>query len=538
MFPEPLTSTGFVLSVIGFANLARQGAQALYEDTRAYNSASRKLSKTRNWSSILKRSIDLWKMMWGFQEEVHAQYPIALWGDGWPDILSTIELIEDISEKMKQTLTPLTREYEAQKSSQTPSVTNNPQTLRAEAEQRILQRDEDQELMNSQFSWDAKIKFILSKSMELDNYIEELKDLIDGPLGLYKSSEREFRARHQLSTSITDEERQDIGIIGMLLDQARESRQTSCALYKTCFPYEQGTIGLEMSLLGWRDERSNPRPFRAGLPEYLSYYLIIPRTTLSSLGLTSDIPKELQFASGRSIPLQLEVIAEPTSILSGKYKETLVDACADLDQKRTCYLRYTTPGASALIKPVTFKIRRSSDKLLDSSWKESKLSDLLTVVDYPLNHPLNLKHTCISLKERLQVAYRIAECALLLLGTPWLSNFESSCITGAFAEGKEMRYRVAVIPSRGGWQDSIDAQILRVGEILHEIALGAEREPFQETHLAQVTQILGETYGDALRFCFNPASTLRARSSLRTPDQSRVIRDNPLSDFYIEVFEP
>ena len=533
MFPEPLTSTGFVLSVIGFANLARQGAQALYEDSRAYNRASKKLLKICNWSSKLKWSIDLWKMMWGFQEEMHAQYPIALWGDGWPAILSTIESIEDISEEMKHKLTPLTREYDAQKSSKTPSVTNNPQTLRAEAEQRISQRDEDQELMNSQFSWNAKLNFIFSISMELDNYIDELKDLIDGPLGLYKLSERAFRARHQLNTSITHEERQDIGIVGTLLDQAWEFRQTSCALYKSCFPTEQCTIELEMSLLGWRDERSNPRPFKAGLPEYLGYYLIIPRTTLSSLAAKSASPKGFHFASGRSIPFQLEVIAEPTNISSSRYRGTLIDACADLDQKRTCYLRYTTPGASASTKPVTFKIRRSSDKL-DSSWKESKLSDLLTVVNYPWNP----QHTWISLKERVQVAYRIVECAFLLLGTPWLSSFESSCITGAFAEGKEMRYRVAVIPSREDWQDSIDAQILRVGKLLHEIALGAEPEPFQETHLARVTQIFGETYGDALRFCFNPASTLRARSSLRTSGQSRVIRDNPLSDFYIEVFEP
>ncbi|KAK0512197.1 hypothetical protein JMJ35_005325 [Cladonia borealis] len=534
MIPEPLTITGFVLSVIGFANIARQGAQALYEDTRAYNRAPKKLSKICKWASKLKRSIDLWKMMWGFQEEMHAQYPIALWGDGWPHILSTIESIEEISEEMRQALTPLTREYESQKSSQTSSVTNYPQTLRAEAEQRVLQRDEDQELMNSQFSWDAKIRFILSKSTELDNFIEELKNLIDGPLGLYKLSEREFGTRHQLNTSLTDEERQGIGIVGMLLDQARESRQTSCALYKTCFPAEQGTIALEMSLLGWRDERKNPRLFRAGLPEYLSYYLIIPRTTLSSLAAKSASPKEFQFASGRSIPVQLEVIAEPTNISSGRYKETLIDACADLDQKRTCYLRYTTPGASALTKPVTFKIRRSSDKLLDSTWEELKLSDLLTVVDYPLNLP----RTYISLKERVHVAYRIVECAFLLLGTPWLSNFESSCITGAFAEGKEMRYRVDVIPSRGEWPDSIQAQILRVGKLLHEIALGADPEPFQETHLARVTQILGDAYGDALRFCFDPASALRARSSLRLPDQSQVIRDNPLSDFYIEVFEP
>lgn len=534
MIPEPLTITGFVLSVIGFANLARQGAHALYEDAKAYNYASRELLKICKWSSKLKRSIELWKLMWGFQEEMHAQYPIALWGDGWPTILDTIESIENTSEEMKQTLTPLVHEYEAQKSSQTSSLTNNRQTLRAEAEQRILQRDEDQELMNSQFSWDAKIKFILSKSTELDNFIEELKELIDGRVGLYKLSEREFCSRHQLNTSITDVQRQEIGIVGMLLDQARDSRQTSSALYKTCFPAEQGAIELEMSLLGWRDERDNPRPLKAGLPEYLSYYLIIPRTTLSSLATKSASPKGFEFASGRSIPLQLEVIAESTKISSGRYEETLIDACAGLDQKRTCYLRYTTPGASASTMPVTFKIRRSSDKILDSSWKKSKLSDLLTVVEYPWNP----QHTYISLKERVQVAYRIVECAFLLLGTPWLSNFESSCITGAFAEGKETRYRVAVIPSKGEWQDSIDAQILRVGKLLHEIALGAEPEPFQETHLARVTQFLGETYGDALRFCFNSASTIRAPSSLRTTDQSRLIRDNPLSDFYIEVFEP
>ena len=531
MIPEPLTITGFVLSIIGFANLARQGAQALYDDSRAYKRASTKLLEIREWSSNIKRSIDLWKMMWGFQEEMHAQYPIALWGDGWPGILRTIDSIENISKKMKQTLTPFIREYEAQKSSQTSSVTNNLQTLRAEAEQRTSQRDEDQELMDSHFSWEAKIKFILSKSTELDNFIEELKNRIDGPLGLYKVSEREFYNRHQPKTSFTHEERQGIGIVGMLLDQARESRQTSCALYKTCFPAEQGTIGLEMSLLGWSDERSRPRPFRAGLPGYLSYYLIVPQTTLSSLATKSASPKGLKFASGRSIPLQLEIIAEPTSISSGRYRETVIDACADLDQKRTCYLRYTPPGASALTEQVTFKIKRSSDKLLDSCWKESKLSDLLTVVDYPLNLPA----TRISLKERVRVAYRIVECAFLLLGTPWLSNFESSCITGASAEGKEMRYRIAVIPSRGNRQGSINAQLLLVGKLLHEIALGAEPGSFQETHLTLVNNILGEGYRDALSFCFNPAS---ARSSLRPPDQSRVIRGDPFFDFYIEVFEP
>ena len=529
MIPEPLTITGFLLGVIGFLNLARQGAVAVREDVRAYKDAPKKVLKISEDSNLLERAINLWKMTWGLQEEMHSQYPVALWGDGWPVIRNKIDSIENISREMKDLLSTFMREHRSQKSSQKFSVTNDAQTIREESERRKFQRGADQRLMESHFSWDDKVKFILSRSEDLENYIKELKDLIDGPLGLYVISEREFHFRHQVNRATTHDERQDIGIVGMLLDQAWKSRQISCALYNTYFPAELGGLGLEMSLLGWRDEKNTPRAFKAGLPEYLSYYLIISRTSAHTLAANSSQSRALRFVSGRTFPQQLEVIADPIELTPGRCKNRLIDACAELDQKRIFHLRCVTAETNMPTKTVTFKIRKSSDKLLNSGWKESNLSEVLTKVGYP-SDPTS---TDLSLKERLQVAYRIVECALLLLGTPWLSNLESSRITRAYAEGKELRYRVDISPIQGQDHDSIDAQIRRVGKLLHEIALGTTAAPFQERDLAVVTKNLGETYREALRFCFNPT-----QSYLHTPDQSRVVRDHPLAEFYTKVFEP
>ena len=529
MIPEPFSVTLSVFATIGFANLVRQGAQALSNDVKAYRTAPAEILKILKDTAAVKYRIDLWKRIWLIQPETHVDYPIFLWGDGWEHIQRQIETIEEVSVEINKLLSPFVRQYETQKS--LPLKMSN-KTLGVAAEQRVLLRDADQKYISSQVWWGRKIDYVLSKSTELKELLDQLPTRF---VALNQICEETYFERHKVNKSMPHHERRDTATFEMLVAQAWESRQTSCALYEKCRSAGEGDIELELSLMRWRNGNNAPRPFNAGIPERLCYYLTIPSSTLSSM-VSHQINAQEAPAAQHPPPVlsQLEVLVEEVVKLPARYHDSLKDACLDLRQKDTSFIRNTMNEVDTAPKPIAFKLWRSSNQVRNSGLAELKLQELLT--DAAFSTKVSDKD--LSFRERIEIAYRVAECTLLLLETSWLSCLESSSITRVHALGDQARYRILVRSRDAERTESREAQTLRVGQLLRELALGTNIGPFdRDKDLALVSTELGRQYQRALDFCYRTHPSIRSQNA-PVHDQRHTFSRAALAEFFNEVFLP
>ena len=529
MIPEPFSITLSVFATIGFANLVHQGAQALSNDVEAYRTAPADILRILKDTAGVKYRIELWKRIWLIQPETHVDYPIFLWGDGWEHIQRQIETIEEVSIEINKILSPFVRQYEPQQSL---PFRNSERTLGAAAEQRVLLRDADQKYISSQIWWGKKIDYVLSKSTELKELLDRLPTRF---VALNQICEETYFEKHKVNKSMPHHERRDTATFEMLVAQAWESRQASCALYEKCRSAGEGDIELELSLMRWKVGDNAPRPFKAGIPERLCYYLTIPSSTLSSMvSNRTNAQETLAAQQPPPVPSRLEVLVEEIVRLPPNYHESLKDACLELRQKDTCYIRNTTNETNTTPKPIAFKLWRSSDKVQNSGRAESKLQELLT--DAAFSTKAGDKG--LSLRERIELAYRVAECTLLLLETSWLSCLESSSITRAHASGNQTRYRLLVGSRDAESNDFRETQTLRVGQLLRELALGTDIGPFdRDKDLALVSTELGRQYQRALDFCYKAHPSTRGQKA-PVHDQRHTFTRAALVEFFNEVFLP
>ena len=155
----------------------------------------------------------------------------------------------------------------------------------------------------------------------------------------------------------------------------------------------------------------------------------------------------------------------------------------------------------------------------------------------------------IELAERIFLAYRIVECGLFLLGTPWLSSISSRSIYRSTAKISGNQYLLHVPQSAEleyQFPKPINlekAQIFKLGLLLLEIALehafeSTESPDLQEllSSLSEVEDRMGTTYRKACEYCLHEIDEdgesilLRSSTSLDGQQGSLVER------YYREVF--
>lgn len=518
MMPEPFSVTLSVFATLAFLDLARQGGQALLKYMEAYKETPAEITTALTRIALIDHSIKLWKRIWLIESDTHEEYPTFLWGDGWQHIENEIGMIEDISKEIRRRIAPHIQYEEERVSDSSPNIQDQG-TLGPAAVQRMVMQRRD------------KIIHILLHTKELKEHFKELPARLDR---LHRNCEYEYLQKHDADRSMPNSTRRDEATSQMLVSQALKSRQTSCALYEQSLLAVEGDVELELSLLKWRAENGNPRPFNAGIPDSLCFYLTIPSATMQSMLRPLSDTEEMSAAPVQNVSSLLEVLIEGTTKIPTEHKGSFREACLDLLHKQSCYFRTVDEGG-ATSNPLAFKSWISSDKVGESERVESTLRDLLSdpafsIVDREQN---------LSTTERIEIAYRIAECTLLLLETPWLSSLGSSNITRAHAAHLASRYRLLVKHEDGG-MNRHEAQMLLVGHLLRELALGTNIGPFdRDKDLALVSREFGKEYEHALDFCYN----YKSYPSLRPPNPSarnreRLTPEATLSAFFKEVFVP
>jgi hypothetical protein len=120
----------------------------------------------------------------------------------------------------------------------------------------------------------------------------------------------------------------------------------------------------------------------------------------------------------------------------------------------------------------------------------------------------------LPLVEKIRLAYKIVECGLFLLGTPWLSHLNSETLRGFITPDFQRRFVLHVRSSEKMNDDPISeillvrAQIFQIGVLLVEIALdrpscsaGMEDLKFGSSTIPYVERSMGHRYKQACEFC-------------------------------------
>jgi hypothetical protein len=164
----------------------------------------------------------------------------------------------------------------------------------------------------------------------------------------------------------------------------------------------------------------------------------------------------------------------------------------------------------------------------------------------------------LPLIEKIRLAYKIAECGLFLLGTPWLSHLNSETLRRFITSDLQRRFLLHVRSSEKMNDDGDDdpisevllvrAQIFQIGVLLVEIALdrpscsaGMEDLDFGSSTIPYVERSMGHRYKQACEFCLT-----RKDDDGLLPDQKDSLGNDGLAkrstlhwmlkQYYAEVF--
>lgn len=542
MVPEPFSITIGVFATLGFLKLARQGYEALNKDFKAYSAAAETIRRILADADRAEWQIQLWKRIWSIEIDTHEEFPEFLWEDGWEHIRSQIDKIEKVARDVEKIILPLRREYDLAGFGENLSGLNHSRALEAAEVQRLAQQKFALKQINSKLWWGKKVSLVMSKSEALEKLLAQLPVLLDH---LHNICERTYFDLHGQSKNIPDRERRETATMKMLVSQAIKTREASGALHQCCHSMEDCGMELELSLLRWKLGIDTPRPFSAGIPERLCYYLIFPSETVASIiknpNSTSKDAVEFQSPSSSDLEVLVEKKLNPKGACKQDFREVLTELC----QGESCYLRTpledhgmdvvsvtTSRNHGEAASSVIFQFSNACDPLKGFGREDSRLRRLLT------RPATKADGSDLSFRERIEVAYRLVKCGLLLLGTSWLSSLDTSNITRVDASGKETRYRLFVGPRIGESAGHHDLQTHRVGQVLRELALGSNIGDYDaKIDLSLVSTEFGPQYKRAIEFCYDPRIP-DGMSSVNTRKDFEPFHQAILTGFFQEVVYP
>jgi len=160
----------------------------------------------------------------------------------------------------------------------------------------------------------------------------------------------------------------------------------------------------------------------------------------------------------------------------------------------------------------------------------------------------------LPLVEKIRLAYKIVECGLFLLGTPWLSYLNSGSLRRLVTPDFQHRYVLHVQSSEKPDEKPLSevllvrAQIFQIGVLLVEIALdrpsysaGMEDLKFGSSTIPYVERSMGHYYKQACEFCLTKKDDdgflLDQKDSSSTDQTVRRSNSNwMLKQYYAEVF--
>lgn len=510
-----LTIFGAVGTSVALLNLARQGFIALVTTYKDFKHAGDHIAEIQRHFNSICFLIELWSAEWGFDQRNAPNDEIftAFWGErGWQVIKQQLAAVdikcEDLAAVMSLSVPPTVYDgipeddrRRAHERLEKRALAAKPhENTTGRAIQRIFKEDArkrevrkirvlEHHISQATTPWE-KAKFVFSSSERLQKYLEALHVDFEE---LVKVVDKAWRSQHPGTDlrSTPYKQRWTIALARIhkpTLMEARNDRSGSKALLTSCFN-TKNAFKLEMNLLKNTTAETRCK----------SFHLLVPR-------LHSNVYLEMSATClGESLALDRDG-APP-------FRQRLLDACERAETSGTCLFRTQAPAESSgpghrtlsTNQPLWFSIRKSSE-IMDPKHYNNMVSLSKMVED-------------IEPAEQLEIAYKVVESSLLLLGTSWLSALSSMTLMRFKIRDQEPRY---ILPIKEDMREPIQTHIFNIGALLVEIALrntiadvrsssdgrqlvflelGRPRVSSLRRIITRVKDRMGVSYAEAVEFC-------------------------------------
>ena len=295
---------------------------------------------------------------------------------------------------------------------------------------------------------------------------------------------------------------------------------------------------------------------------------------LGSIDGSTSLHYHLLISSPLSSSWQEILVEGPlqNNIAMGITVQDLEAAWATLQTQQSCELQAALEDRhTQVINTVNFHLTLPPDPIQQGSYREVGLSGLLSEIQARTSAD---SHEKFPVRERLELAYKVAECGLLLLGTSWLANISSKRVQRVSRPGTDQRRRYILEAGRETHDlDLVEPQTFNVGVLLTEIATAqpvlrimrfemvdhsveldlvmnslrdsvVEQRKFRAAQVVKrVDEHMGQHYGEAVEFC------LQQSQKYKRPEWARIRefgswreREDAyrgiLEDYYVMVYTP
>lgn len=591
---EGIAIFGVAAGALGTLNLARQFLQSLIHTVQEYREAGATLIELSGGFDSFKVRLEVWARMWALTESTPEEFYIALWSEkGWESIGSQLAFIDKRSEDYAKLLATIMSPEDLQNieiESHAPDATVDGGSrlgCHTRADRTYVERIKHK-LAKKNMTPESKAKLVVSRATQLSECLDTLKrkfkDLDSDSLNFYADA----NPSSVLNLSIID--RHETARAKMLMQHALDTRDSSEALYQACLTlnHQVQNSGLEKSAkILRRSEKNLNLPSlemklssreicevtkvhqqRTAVP-MLYYQLLIPWPE-NEARLEILVEGPVQADGGRERDVSN---TKPPDCIQGSsiVIQDFKNACALVESRKTCtFQAYLLSGTN--VDTLRFRFTSPSEPIQSLTHKPVYLSDWLDLVQVTTSAE---SHERFPLRERLDLAYNIVECGLLLLGTSWLSNLSSKNIQRISVPGRERRRRFLLETEDLTNKDltSVEPQTFNVGVLLTEIATAQrvlrirkyESKSGSELHLVMASLLnlsltprslpadkvvervkneMGQKYSSAVDFCLQQSQKRKSTAWEEVLKETREwkVRDQAyrviLREYYDKVFLP
>ena len=504
---------GAVGTSIALLNLARQG----YKTCSDYRKAGPHMVAAERHCSIIYFNLRAWIKTWGFDVPMTDELYKASWGeDGWKEIEAQLAAVSikcaDLAAIIDKAL-PSTETYQQISKDERkrirayldqrvpPAKPKLRERIRQAFDHRVPRLSTDSKVeeirllekhISKSTSARRKVEYVLCSGENLEKHLKALEEDFNLLTRLVKSAWRRQHPSVDHRTS-TLNERKLVALTAarqFLIEKAKEDRVATKALYKCCSSTKQ-SLKLELSLIDTTGESQIKR-----------FHIFVPRVQYQEYLEVSTV-----------------ILRKDPPLGEVDWRDNFMDACDKVHKKEEglLWLPSDNPNGSAQT------LRETRERLWFSLRKRA-----MHVGGIELSR-LSVEIASLVAAERLELAYRIVETGLILLGTSWLSALSNTALRRFKASQQPPRY-VLDINERQNlvrtqlWDQKRDLHlyIFTIGVTLVEIALRAIIRELRRSKqgvelfvggagdlkwrsLSHITSLvhdeMGTAYSEAVKFC-------------------------------------
>lgn len=599
---EAFAIFGAATGAVGTLNLARQFLQSLIHTVQGYRDAGATLIELSNDFGCFQVRLEVWTRKWRLTESTPEEFYIALWSEiGWRSIAMQLAFIDNRSEDYATLLATImsfedlqnidiesqaadARKIQRSRSHGDAVDGGSRLGCHTRADRTHVERIKGK-LAKKNMTLESKAKFVISRATQLSECLDKLKrkfnDLDNDSWNFYADA----HPSSALNVSIID--RHETARAKMLMQHALDTRDSSEALYQECLTLNHQVVqdsglerpaeilrrseknlklpSLEMKLSSREiSEVTEVHQQRTTVPR-LHYHLLIPWPGSESRLeiLVEGLVQADRGQEGDVLNTKPPDCIQSSSIVIQDFKK----ACALVELRKTCNFQaylLSDPNVDTSL----FRLTPPSEPIQSLTHKPISLSKWLDLVQVTTSAE---SHERFPLSERLDLAYNIVECGLLLLGTSWLSNLSSKKIQRISVPGREQHRRFLLETEDLTNEDltPVEPQTFKVGVLLTEIATAQPvlriRKHGSELHLVMASLLnssltprslpadkavervkneMGQKYSSAVEFCLQQSQKRKSTAWEEVLKETREwkVRDQAyraiLREYYHEVFLP